>query len=188
VVESRVKATRALELRKAGATLQAIADSPGLDGRPLYPGGPGSVSTAISKELERLPAPHVEEIRALAAEQLADLYYRTVQIMVASHPVRHAGKVVYEERKNRVTGAVELVAVEDDEIRLKAILVLLKVQESYRKMTGADIAQARPGDEKPDPVPMEQRAAAVMQRFRVIQGGGGRSDEQAAGEAIAEEA
>ena len=119
----------ALELRSKGYTFSEIA-------RELGFADASGASRAYHRALARKPAQGVDQIRAQEADRLEYLW-RKVSEVIENPPLVHSaiGKTVPDPRPGR-----EGLYLEDERAKISAITEYRHISESYRKMTGADIA------------------------------------------------
>lgn len=95
--------------------------------------------------MEERPAVHVDEVRAESRERLEQAMQHLADI-VARGPkakVTAAGKIVHDDDGNVVL---------DDSEAIRALSVMVKADESYRKLLGADKPQELTRDQAMDRV------------------------------------
>ena len=137
-------------MRAAGHGFQSIADTLG------YSDASGA-SKAYHRALQRRPAQNVDEIRAQEAERLEYCWRETAKVIDCPPPVHSAiGKVVFipgtEVYETDASGSythdkagkriiIDGQMVRDERAKIAAISEYRKLSESFRKMTGADLAR-----------------------------------------------
>lgn len=118
---------KACELRRDGLTYDAIALQLGLQHR-------SSARKAVQRGLLAIVQEPAEELRALELERLDVLWSKAMEIMLRKHYVAQMGSVVHLK-----VGDVRIPLL-DDGPNLKAIEVLVKLQERRAKLVGLDSA------------------------------------------------
>jgi hypothetical protein len=119
--ESYARDAEAFRLRARGWTLERISDHLGY-------GGNQNVHRAVKKAVTARTTPAVDELRHTMDEQLDQLYESALKALENKHIKFHQGEVLTYD------GDV----VVDDDVTLRAIKVLLDVQERRAKLWGAD--------------------------------------------------
>lgn len=117
---------QAARLKAAGRTYQQIADELGYSDR-------GNAWRGVQRAIKAVLREPAEELIAVEAARLDDLYATALEILERDHVMVSHGKVIYDER----TGEPML----DDGPRLAALRELRAIRESFRKLHGLDAAR-----------------------------------------------
>jgi len=129
---------RAVEMRAQGHSFQAIADTLG------YSDASGA-SKAYHRALLRRPAQNVDQVRRQESERIEYLWQRTAAIIDDPGPrVSAIGKLAVYPPDHPRAGEI----VPDESVRLRAAHEYRLQSESYRRLTGADIAAREPSAEE----------------------------------------
>lgn len=148
----REKEARALEMVKAGAQLAAIAAALG------YANESGAWK-AVQRALSRIGQATADELREIERERLADVYRHTLTILSRHHPVLHKGAPV----------VVDGVTLDDDGIKLRALEVLIRADESYRKLLGLDLPRkVEVSGPDGEAIPLELKIGSLLERLEAI--------------------
>jgi hypothetical protein len=127
-VALRERDRNAAQLREDGWHWAAIAEHLGY-------ASPGAAHTAVKRMLDRIPVEAVAELRATENQRLAAARKAALDILRRRHIAVSQGRLVYET----VDGVEK--PVEDDAPALKALEVLVKIDEAVRKLNGLDSPQ-----------------------------------------------
>lgn len=117
---------QAARLKSAGKTYQQIAEELGYADR-------GNAWRGVQRARRAVLREPAEELIAVEAARLDDLYVQALDILERDHVMVSHGKVVYDDR----TGDPFL----DDGPRLAALRELRQIRESYRKLHGLNAPQ-----------------------------------------------
>lgn len=120
--------TVAAKLREDGHSWIEIA-------RKLGYASPGHACQAVKKLLDRIPVEAIADLRATENARLEAMRLSAIGILRNRHIAYSNGRLVYE-----IKGGVE-VPVTDDGPALKALEVLIKVDEAVRRLNGLDAPQ-----------------------------------------------
>lgn len=120
----------AAQLREDGHTWLDIA------GRLGYASA-GAAHTAVKRLLDRIPVEAVAELRATENRRLEAARVAALDILRRRHIAVSNGRLVYIA--DEATGAER--PVEDDGPALKALEVIVKIDEAVRKLNGLDAPQ-----------------------------------------------
>lgn len=115
----------AMRLKAAGRTYQQIADTLGYCDR-------GHAWRGVQRAMKAVLQEPAEELIAVEAARLDDLYATALEILERDHVMVSHGKVVHDD-----TGAPLL----DDGPKIAALRELRQIRESYRKLHGLDAAK-----------------------------------------------
>lgn len=147
----REKEASALAMIRDGAQLAAIAAALG------YANESGAWK-AVQRALSRIGKPEADELRAIEQERLGALYRHTLNILDRQHPVLYKGAPVL----------VDGEPLDDDMVKLRAIEVLIRADESYRRLLGLDApTKHEHSGEDGAPIPMEITVKAILDRVAV---------------------
>jgi hypothetical protein len=120
---------RALDMKRRGATYEAIGKDLGVSGQRAH--------QLVKKALDRHETPMVEELRAMEVERLDVMLVKAWEMYFAKHPYVSAGQVVY-----LVTGpdggSENVVVVNDAGVNIAAGQLLLRIAERRAKLLGLD--------------------------------------------------
>ena len=113
----------AARLKAAGRTYQQIADELGYSDR-------GNAWRGVQRAIKSVLKEPAEELIAVEAGRLDDLYATALEILERDHLMISHGRIIFDER----TGD----PVIDDGPRLAALRELRQIRESYRRLHGLD--------------------------------------------------
>lgn len=118
----------AAQLREDGHSWLAITDKLGYS-------SPGHAHDAVKRLLDRIPVEAVASLRATENARLEAARLAALEILRRRHVAISNGQIVYEDKDGR------LRPIEDDAPALKALEVIVKINEAMRKLNGLDAPQ-----------------------------------------------
>jgi hypothetical protein len=165
-IETREREATVLQLKKAGVSNDRIARQLGVD--------PASVHTILRRALNRLTALPAEELRTMMAAQLDMVSEHMARIMTNPQPRLYRGRAVEPVEQRMPDGTVRMVTPVDYEFPIAAGALLVRTQESYRRLFGVDLPTrveltgAGGGPIELSVEEREARASAVMEHIKQI--------------------
>ncbi|NGO68531.1 hypothetical protein [Streptomyces boncukensis] len=115
---------QAAQLRAHGRTYRQIAAELGY-------ADPGNAWRAVQRALTAIVREPAEELRAVEAARLDDLYVAALEVLERDHPTVSHGKVIYDDNGDPIP---------DDGPKIQAIRELRAIRESFRRLEGLDAA------------------------------------------------